>query len=39
MNRTERALVAVGVLGFGLAALGHTAGLRWLAGAAFCWRG
>jgi hypothetical protein len=31
MNRTERALVAVGLLGFGLAALGHYAiGQRWL---------
>jgi hypothetical protein len=34
MSRTERALVAIGFLGFGLAALGHYAiGQRWLTGA------
>ena len=36
MNRTEWALVAVGLLGFGLAALGHHAlGQCWLTGAGF----
>jgi hypothetical protein len=35
-SRTERALVAAGFLGFGLAALGHYAiGQRWLTGAGF----
>jgi hypothetical protein len=34
MNRTERALVVIGFLGFGLAALGYYAiGERWLTGA------
>jgi hypothetical protein len=36
LTRTEWALVAVGFLGFGLAALGHYAiGERWLTGAGF----
>jgi hypothetical protein len=35
-DRTERARVAAGFLGFGLAALGHYAiGQRWLTGAGF----
>jgi hypothetical protein len=36
MTRTDRALVAAGFLGFGLATLGHYAiGLHWLTGAGF----